>query len=230
MPGMKTVFLRLGWVAMIRDIEGVLYKFWLIDVYIIHMLMFSFVNMCMCYVCILNYMTPFQYVTSTACVWLYDVHSFIYYWDLYSATSRLLLRSAPNPYMTKTNSFQARVECVWMCQPLGAIAVPTEAHSTQMGSTNENARVCLVEVWAKRTKRVTWEDNSHIPLSGGSCDLWCPGWDSKDLTGRLKQGPADTFRPGQQSGIWSTAGSVACGVHVEYHWPFIEAELICHTF
>src|SRR6218665_628241 len=37
--------------------------------------------------------------------------SFIHYGDLYSASSRLLLRSAPNPCMAKKNNFQARVEC-----------------------------------------------------------------------------------------------------------------------
>ena len=39
---------------------------------------------------------------------------FIHYRDLYSAYSRLLLRSAPDPCMAKKNSFQARVECVRM--------------------------------------------------------------------------------------------------------------------
>src|SRR6218665_678960 len=37
---------------------------------------------------------------------------FIYYEDLYSASSRLLLRSVPDPCTAKKNSFQARVECV----------------------------------------------------------------------------------------------------------------------
>src|SRR6218665_2475782 len=40
------------------------------------------------------------------------IHSFIHYGDLYSACSRLLLRSAPNPSTAKKNSFEARVECV----------------------------------------------------------------------------------------------------------------------
>src|SRR6218665_1776533 len=39
-------------------------------------------------------------------------HSFIYYGDLYSASLRLLLRSAPDPCMAKKKSFEARVECV----------------------------------------------------------------------------------------------------------------------
>jgi len=38
-------------------------------------------------------------------------HSFIHYGDLYSAPSRLLLRSAPNPCAAKKKSFEARVEC-----------------------------------------------------------------------------------------------------------------------
>jgi len=38
--------------------------------------------------------------------------SFIHYGDLYSASSRLLLRSAPDPFTAKKKSFEARVECV----------------------------------------------------------------------------------------------------------------------
>src|SRR6218665_2217438 len=37
---------------------------------------------------------------------------FIHYGDLYSAPSRLLLRSAPDPCTTKKKSFETRVECV----------------------------------------------------------------------------------------------------------------------
>ena len=40
------------------------------------------------------------------------IHSFIHYGDLYSASSRLLLRSAPDLCTTKEKSFEARVECV----------------------------------------------------------------------------------------------------------------------
>src|SRR6218665_3007671 len=39
------------------------------------------------------------------------IHSFIHYEDLYSAPSRLLLRSAPDPCTAKKKSFEARVEC-----------------------------------------------------------------------------------------------------------------------
>src|SRR6218665_1756100 len=38
-------------------------------------------------------------------------HSFIHYGDLYSAPSRLLLRSAPDPCTAKEKSFKARVKC-----------------------------------------------------------------------------------------------------------------------
>ena len=37
------------------------------------------------------------------------VHSFIHYGGLYSAPSRLLLRSAPDPCMAKKKDFEARV-------------------------------------------------------------------------------------------------------------------------
>src|SRR6218665_98956 len=38
-------------------------------------------------------------------------NSFIHYGDLYSAPSKLLLRSAPDPCTAKEKSFEARVEC-----------------------------------------------------------------------------------------------------------------------
>src|SRR6218665_3992435 len=59
------------------------------------------------------YFSSYQY-------WLCDliipgrnfIHLFIHYGDLYSASSRLLLRSAPYPCTAKKKSFEARVECV----------------------------------------------------------------------------------------------------------------------
>ena len=42
----------------------------------------------------------------------YVSHSFIHYMDLYSASSRLLLRSAPDFSTAKKSSFKAGVECV----------------------------------------------------------------------------------------------------------------------
>ena len=41
-----------------------------------------------------------------------QIHSFIHYEDLYSASSRLLLRSAPDPCTAKKKSVEARVEYV----------------------------------------------------------------------------------------------------------------------
>jgi len=40
------------------------------------------------------------------------IHSFIHDGDLYRASSRLLLRIAPDPCTAKQNSFKARVKCV----------------------------------------------------------------------------------------------------------------------
>src|SRR6218665_139700 len=45
-------------------------------------------------------------------LWLWGRNSFIHYGDLYSAPSRLLLRSAPDPCTAKKKSFETRVECV----------------------------------------------------------------------------------------------------------------------
>ena len=56
--------------------------------------------------------------------------SFIHYGDLYSASSRLLLGSAPDLCTAKKKSFEARVKCVRK-NPGDAIVAPKEAHSTQ---------------------------------------------------------------------------------------------------
>src|SRR6218665_1759859 len=60
-----------------------------------------------------------------------SVYSFIHYGDLYSAPSRLLLRSAPDPCAAKKKSFEAGVECVK--ESWGAIVATKEAHYTQRG-------------------------------------------------------------------------------------------------
>src|SRR6218665_1309382 len=41
-----------------------------------------------------------------------SIHSFSHYGDLYSAPSRLLLRSAPDPCTAKKKGFETRVECI----------------------------------------------------------------------------------------------------------------------
>ena len=51
--------------------------------------------------------------------------------DLYSASSRLLLRSAPDSNTAKKSSFKSRV--MFASEPWGAIAVPIEVHSKQSG-------------------------------------------------------------------------------------------------
>jgi len=70
------------------------------------------------------------------------------------------------------------------------------------GPTTENARA-----WVAK-QRVT-----PVPMSGVNCDLWCPGWDSKDLESRPEQDSGYTSRPWHQYGIWSAAGGGASGVH-----------------
>jgi len=69
------------------------------------------------------------------------------------------------------------------------------------GPTTENPRAWVVEVaYEQKEQRVT-----HVRMSGVNCDLWCPGWDSKDLGGRADQDPGYTSRPcimrGSQSAI-----------------------------
>ena len=43
------------------------------------------------------------------------IHSFIHYMNLYSTSSMLLLRSAPDSSTAKKSSFKARVECIRDC-------------------------------------------------------------------------------------------------------------------
>ena len=45
-------------------------------------------------------------------MWLRLSNSFIHYGNLYSASSRLILRSAPDPCTAKKESLEARVKCV----------------------------------------------------------------------------------------------------------------------
>src|SRR6218665_2753781 len=67
-----------------------------------------------------------------------------------------------------------------MCQKesWGAIFATTEAHSTQRG---QPPRMHGPGLWMHEQKeqRVT-----PVPVIGVNCNLWCPGWDGKDLGGR----------------------------------------------
>src|SRR6218665_2473418 len=84
-----------------------------------------------------------------------------------------------------------------MCQKesWGAIVArlaPKEAHSTQR---DQPPRMHGPVLWRyeQMEQRVT-----PVPMSGVNCDLWCPGWDSKDLEGRPEQDPGYTSRPWHQ--------------------------------
>src|SRR6218665_1746742 len=79
------------------------------------------------------------------------ISSFIHYGDLYSAPSRLLLRSAPDPYTAKEKSFEARVKCVRK-NPIGSNLCDKGSPFNTEGPTTENARARVVEVRAKGTK------------------------------------------------------------------------------
>ena len=133
------------------------------------------------------------------------IHSFIYYGDLYSASSRLLLRSPPDPCTAKKKSFEARVECVR--KNLGSNHC---AKGSPFHTEGQPPRMHRPGRWRyeQKEQRVT-----PVAMSGVSCDLWCPGWDSKDLGGRPEQNPGYASRPGHQYGISSAAGETASGVH-----------------
>src|SRR6218665_1567387 len=65
----------------------------------------------------------------------------------------------------------------------GAILATKEAHSTQRGQPPRMHRPGLWR-YEQKEQRVTPD-----PMSGVNCDLWCLGWDSKDLGGRPEQDP-----------------------------------------
>src|SRR6218665_1687244 len=72
-----------------------------------------------------------------------------------------------------------------MCQKesWGAIFATTEAHSTQR---DQPPRMHGPGLWMyeQKEQRVT-----PVPIIGVNCNLWCPGWDGKDLGGKPEQDP-----------------------------------------
>src|SRR6218665_2054746 len=121
------------------------------------------------------------------------IHSFIHYGNLYSAPSRLLLRSAPHPCTAKKKSFETRVECVRknpgeqslrQRKPIPHRDQPQRMHGPGLW------------MYEQKEQRVT-----SVPMIGVNCNLWCPGWDGKDLGGRPEQDPGYTSRPWHQYGI-----------------------------
>ena len=87
----------------------------------------------------------------------------------YSGSSRLLLRSTPDPCTAKNDSFQARVKCAgknpgeqslcqWKHIPRAQQGQPPKMHGPGLWKYGQNEQ------------RVT-----PVPLSGGNCDFWCPG-------------------------------------------------------
>src|SRR6218665_3174798 len=132
--------------------------------------------------------------------------SFILYGDLYSTPSRLLLRSAPDPCTAKKKSFEARVECVRK-NPLEQ-SLRQRKPIPHRGGQPPRMQGPGLGRYEQKEQRVT-----SVPMIGMNCDLWCPGWDSKDLGGRPEQDLGYTSRPWHQYGIRSSAGGAASGVH-----------------
>src|SRR6218665_215518 len=81
-------------------------------------------------------------------MFFHNSHSFNYYGYLYSASLRLLLRSAPDHCTAKKNSFQARVECISMNSGEQSLR---QWKSIPDGRANH--RECKSLPWAKGTKR-----------------------------------------------------------------------------
>src|SRR6218665_2337800 len=64
----------------------------------------------------------------------------------------------------------------------GAIAAPMEVHSTRKGQPPRMHGSALWKYGQKGQRRFPFRS-----IEWSNCDLWCPGWDSKDLAGRSEQ-------------------------------------------
>src|SRR6218665_628475 len=78
------------------------------------------------------------------------IHSFIQYGDLYSASSRLLLRSAPGPCTLKRTVLRQEYNVSERILESNRCAKRSPLYTE--GPTTENARAWVVEVRAKETK------------------------------------------------------------------------------
>src|SRR6218665_4019482 len=101
--------------------------------------------------------------------WAQFIHSFIQIERLYSTSSRKLLRSAPNTSTVKQSSLKVRKNAGEMVL---LKMQSSEGRPFQVeGPTTEKARICLVEVRVKGTRRrPCWDERSDrelIALRGG---------------------------------------------------------------
>src|SRR6218665_3745379 len=110
------------------------------------------------------------------------IHS-IHYRDLYSAPSRLLLRSAPDPCTAKKKSFEARVECAR--KNPGEQSLRQRKLIPHRGANHQECTGlgCGGTCTSKRTKSNLCSDE------GSELRPLVPGWESKDLGGRPEQDP-----------------------------------------
>src|SRR6218665_1025868 len=120
------------------------------------------------------------------------LNSFIHYGYVYSASARLLLRSAPDPYTAKKKSFEVGVE--YVRKNPGEQSLRQRKPIPHRGANHRECTGLGCEGTSKRNKEQT-----SVPMSGVNCDLWCPGWDSKDLGGRPEQDPGYTSRSGHNT-------------------------------
>ena len=84
------------------------------------------------------------------------IHSFIHYEDLYSAPSRLLLRSAPDPSTAEKDSFEARIERFRVDS--GMQAQHQRKPVPERGANHWEGAILLSSCAGKR-------DHEHAPLS-----------------------------------------------------------------
>jgi len=93
----------------------------------------------------------------------HSIHSFIHIEHLYSASSRKLLRSASNTSTVKQSSLKVRKNA---SERVLLTMRSSEGRPFQLeGPTTEKARICLVEVQAKGTRRrPCWDERSDREL------------------------------------------------------------------
>src|SRR6218665_238818 len=81
-----------------------------------------------------------------------------------------------------------------MCQKesWGPIVATKEAHSGHSTQRDQPPRMHGPRLWRYEQKE---QGLTRVSMSGVNCDLWCSGWDIKDLGGRPEQDPGYTSRP-----------------------------------
>ena len=121
------------------------------------------------------------------------IHSFIHIEHLYSASSRELLRDAPDSSTAKKSSLKVRKNAG--DKALGKIRSWEGSQFQIEGPTTEKARLCLVEVRANGTRAgqaVRWK--SSVPVLSFVAASLAPHWAAFPVEPRWVRASADGYQ------------------------------------